>query len=261
MVMIGTVESIGVLQARAPGPFRSTVEIQALRVRVDVPLRNSQRGQLVVVRHPRVLPSSGLMINGFAPVILRKNRTYLFFLTSKKKRGLELGVVEDHKLVEFSRRRVRTRARQLRHLKPMNLLLDLLRDRLTNCTTKCGPTIWTTNQSAAYKQRWVTASGKRRHIRSLIRITRRSADSNTLLAAYTVLGGFDERSVIPRIVRILTAKNAARPHVLSNRVGWLQGFKPAVQIATLQQVVANAQNKGVIAAARFKLRHLRRRKP
>lgn len=260
MVMIGTVRSIGVLQASAPGPFSSTVEVQELRVIVDLPFRNSVRAQRVRIRHPRVLPSTNPVINGFGPVIIRRGWTYLFFL-KRTKRGLELTVVEDHKLVDFSRRRVRAIARWLRRPAPLDVLLRLFRERLRTCKAVCDHAIWMTDTSQAYKRRYVSGRNKRRHIRMLIRITRRTTHDNTLNAAYSVLGRYDVRSVLPRIIRVLSRKRAQRPSILSNRLSWLQGFKRSVQISALQQILARAQNKGVIRAANWKLHYLRSRKP
>jgi len=84
-------------------------------------------------------------------------------------------------------------------------------------------------------------------------------DGNTLLAAYTVLGGLDVRSVLPRIINELTRKTSQVS--LSNRIAWLQGYKRSVQIGALKQIAAGAQNSGVHAEAQRRLRYLRTRKP
>ncbi len=259
VVMIGTVESIGVITPSTSGPFSSTVEIQELRVRVDLALRNSRGGQLLRVRHPRVLPSTKPVINGFGPTVIRRGWTYLFFLARDKQGHLKLAVVEDHTLVDFDRTLLRAAIPRLRKLPAFDRLLTLLRKRINTCTAACGRTIWLTNASRAFKRRYVSGPAKRHYIRDLEAITKRSRNDNTLNAAYTVLGYHNVQRVLPRIVSALTKKRARRPMILSNRLSWLQGFNKPVQIKALQKIIARAQNPGVISAAQWKLRHLRKR--
>lgn len=253
MVMIGTVESVAVVKRAVPGPFSSTINVQELGVRVDVALRNSRRGQLVRVRHPKVLPTSRPVINGFGPVELRKGATHLFFLKRTGK-TYKLAVVEDHTLIGFSRNRVRALGRQLRKLAPRARLLEILRRKLARCAVSCAGTIWLTDKSNAFAARYTKRpKAKRRYLRDLVKIARTNRHNNTRLAAFTVLGRHDERSVIPVVVRAAT--KGGSPNVVS----WLQGYKPAVQVRALRTIVGQATDHWVLEMANRRLRYLQKR--
>lgn len=252
MVMIGTVRTVTVVKHAVPGPFSSTVDVQELGVYVEVPLRHSRRGQMVRVRHPRVLPSTRPVINGFGPSQLRRGATYLFFLR-RSGRTFALRVVEDYSLIEFSRPWLRKQARRLRRLPAQARLLELLRAQLHHCKPACAGTIWLTSRSRAFAARFTSKKlSKTRYLADLVALARNSPDSNTRLAAFTVLGRHDVRAVVPLVVRI--ASTQPRPNVIT----WLQGFKKPVQIRALQAIVASASDKLVLRMARQRLRYLKK---
>jgi len=252
MVMIGTVRTVTVVKHAVPGPFSSTIDVQALGVYVEVPLRHSRQGQMVRVRHPRVLPTSRPVINGFGPVLLRRGGTYLLFL-KRGRHAFELRAVEDWTLVEFSRPRLLKLARRLRRLPAQARLLELLRAQLHHCKPSCAATIWLTDRSRAFAARFThNKQAKTRYLAELVAVARNSTDSNTRLAAFTVLGRHDVRAVVPLVVRI--ASTQPRPNVIT----WLQGFKNPVQIRALQAILASASDKFVLQMARQRLRYLKK---
>lgn len=259
VAMVGSVVGMRVISKSAPGPFNSTVELREYDVRVEVPYGRSSRGQLVRLVHPRVLPSSKPVINGFGPVSIQRGKAYLFFLRARSAGGHELVAVED-RLVEIPSWSFAT-LRRMRHGKAIDRLVAGLELLVRRCSADCSALIWKL-QSSNVRKRHHAAHPKRRrlYVRSLIRLTRSNKHDNTLLSAYTSLGFMGVTRVVPRIVRELTRRpRRGSRRILSNSISWLQGFSEPVQMRALATVVARAKDPGVVRAAQQRLRYLRSR--
>lgn len=254
MTIIGEVTSFSVVKKRAPGPFGSLVELRELRVRVVVPVTNARVGQVVKVRHPRLLPKQPPSLNGFGPAVLEQGKTYLLFLKARQDGRHELLTVEDASLVAFSGPVLAKIARGKSKAPPVERVVDALAAVVAGCNDDCMGAIWLLDRSQIFARRLKAVPGRRRaFIGDLLRVTRRSKDDNTLNAAYTVLGRLGVRSVVPAIVAHLCRKPQDPRAVLGNAVSWLQGFPRQVEIKALQQVIARAADPGVIRAAKYRL--------
>jgi hypothetical protein len=216
----------------------------------------------LVVRHRRVVPDSRPMINGFHFVELSPGHHHLFLLSRDGAGHLVLQADEDSNLVELSAEDLKAVAARPVETRtgPVAQVTAILEVLLARCTQNCRAPIWLLGHSPRYRRSLGTGPGRQAFIDQLLRVTRlaRSGpDGNDLLAAYTVLGELDVRSILPALIDRLCAAVPARGYIPSNDVSWLQGFPPAVEMRALQEVARRAADPGVRELAAWRLGYLR----
>jgi hypothetical protein len=261
-VFIGTIVSKRVVAASQSGPFGSRVKVVELGVLVDIPFRNAKTGDDVTVRHVEVLPSSQPSINGFSPVKLEKGKAYLLFLqpSTKASKQLELVSVEDSsRLVELSPTALPPLVVVSRRAtKPLDKAIDVLLTVIDGCKDRCNAAIWLLASSPAFKAETRNKSARsKRFTAALQRVTQRSKDHNTLLAAFTELGRRGQKAIIPRIVRLACpAPGTKVPKDNSNVVSFLQGLDDRDEIRALDQILACSKDQATQMHARYRRDHL-----
>lgn len=262
MVFIGTVVSEHVLVASQPGPFGSRVKVIELGVLVDIPLRGAQTGDDVKVRHVVDLPTSQPTLNGFSPVKLEKGKAYWLFLqpSNRAPKQLELVAVEDGtNLVELSPAALPALLPVARRApKPIDKAIDMLLAIVERCKDACPAAIWLLANSPTFKAETKKKSPRsQRFTAALERITNRSKDYGTLLAAFTELGRRGQKQIIPQIVR--RACPSPGTHVFknnSNVVTFLQGLDAEEEIRALEKILACAKDEATLRHARFRHGHM-----
>ena len=145
-----------------------------------------------------------------------------------------------------------------RHSKTGATSLDkagaLLIDVVKACRTRCSKAI-----SMLFPSKWMRSRSQAvrdRSLRALVKLTRRSNNTDTLMASYYALGQHNVRSVVRDIVKAASAKPSnARPHPRA-AVDWINGFPRDVQLKALEEIIAKAQTAQARKAAKSKLNRL-----
>lgn len=246
-IIVGTITRV---RASPPANKRQRLQPVTLTVRVKAAIRlaNGPSGKppsSITVAHSRRLPSRVPAINAFTPVRLSFGRTYLLFLTrTKSRQSYRLVAPEDPYLIEFKPalswiwRQYKKQGSVLQNVAP------LLENLLLRCYWGCHQPIWLLGNSRGYRKLLSRRGRRARFLKQLRSIAAASTDSNTLLAAYTVLGQLGDRSVIKHIVRYACRPpRRNRPVPPSAAIGWLQGYGELVQIKAMKRMLRCTRNR------------------
>ncbi len=245
-IIVGTITSVRA--SRVNKRQRLQPLVLSVRVRAAIRLANGPGGRpprRITVAHSRRVATATPTINAITPVPLSYGRTYLLFLTRTSKRGLyRLVAREDPYLIEF-----RPALSWIwRQYKPqgsvVHSIASLLENLLLRCYWGCHRPIWLLGNSLKYRRLLSTRGRRNRFLKQLRKIAAVTKYSNTLLAAYTVLGQLGDRSVIKHIVRYACyPPRRNRPATPDSAIGWLQGYGDLIQIKAMKRMLRCTRNR------------------
>ena len=228
--------------------------------RVVLSYKGSPAGATLVVRHLRSRPNQQPMVNGYYFADLVVGRTYLLFLERDAGGRLVLGANEDAP-IWLSAAEVGVARRLPRRGVVATRVVDLLERLLSLRTQDTGRIVWLLSQAALVRRRIAAPAGRRVWIAALERVIRVATRENDLGAAYTILGRLGETRILPALIARICTPAVKGGTLPANRVGWLQGFKPAVQIKALEKVARCTTDPHTRRAAAWKASYLRKLRP